>query len=80
VIRRRKLAAAFVLVTLVALNFKTLAAAADPAAKVRYKTAKVGDLDIFYREAGRRTLPRFYCFTGSHELADVPQSHSRARR
>ncbi|MBV8078168.1 MAG: alpha/beta hydrolase [Planctomycetaceae bacterium] len=34
-----------------------LVRAAPPSAEVRYKTAKVGDLDIFYRESGPKDAP-----------------------
>ena len=36
---------------------------AQQSATVRYKTVKVGDLDIFYREAGPKTPRRCCCST-----------------
>src|SRR5664279_2600624 len=38
--------------------------AAEPSATVRYKTVKVGDLDIFYREAGPKDAPTILLLHG----------------
>lgn len=35
----------------------TRLASAEPAPEVRYKSVKVGDVDVFYREAGRKDAP-----------------------
>ena len=38
---------------------------AEESARVHYKTIKVGDLDIFFREAGPKDARRCCCFTAS---------------
>ena len=47
-----------------AYTHPNIATAADPLPKVRYKTAKVGDLDIFYREAGPKDAPTILLLHG----------------
>jgi pimeloyl-ACP methyl ester carboxylesterase len=42
----------------------TTAKAVEPSATVRYKTVKVGDLDIFYREAGPKDAPTILLLHG----------------
>ena len=56
---------AFVSAALAALLGAPLADAGDPAAvKIRYATEKVGDLDIFYREAGPADAPTIVLLHG----------------
>jgi hypothetical protein len=43
---------------------RTNLVAAEQPAKVRYKTAKVDDLDIFYREAGPKDAPAILLLHG----------------
>ena len=59
-----KLTAALVLFTSMTLALTPIATAADPLPKVHYKTAKVGDLDIFYREAGPKDAPTILLLHG----------------
>src|SRR5881628_617139 len=42
----------------------TGSASAEPSVEVRHKTAKVGDLDIFYREAGPKDAPTILLLHG----------------
>src|SRR5476651_2375475 len=43
--------------TVVGALAAAISVAAEPSEKIHYKTVKVGDLDIFYREAGPKDAP-----------------------
>jgi pimeloyl-ACP methyl ester carboxylesterase len=55
---------AMVLTLLPAATFAVGPAAAEPPVKVLHKTVKVGDLDIFYREAGPKDAPAILLLHG----------------
>lgn len=59
----RYLALGLISVTVIALD-PTRATFAQPPVKVFYKTVKVGDLDIFYREAGPKDAPAILLLHG----------------
>ena len=61
--RARKTLLALSILALVAWGLgRPTSAFAEDSTKVHYKTVKVGDLDIFYREAGPQDMRRrYYC-------------------
>ena len=64
---------------LISVDCSNLVAAEQPV-KVRYKTAKVDDLDLFYREAGPKDCAGDFVATRfPDELANVSQFDSVAR-
>lgn len=55
---------AFALIAISAFSSRTPFASAQPMPEVHYKTAKVGELDIFYREAGPKDAPTILLLHG----------------
>jgi esterase/lipase len=63
--RLKKVTLALSLLAAVAWTFgQTNSAAAQQTVKVYHKTVKVGDLDIFYREAGPKDAPTILLLHG----------------
>jgi len=60
---KRSLAVSLLLASFLT-TWLTSVTAADEPVQVRYKTAKVGDLDIFYREAGPKDAPTILLLHG----------------